>query len=183
MATPPVFSSGAVLTAAQMNAVGMWKITEASTIGASLSISNCFTSDFKNYRIVWNIDGATNLANLVFRWRLNTTDQNAFTYYYGFNENTAAATAFVGFSGANGAIIGRLNDNAFYPSNGSFEVGNPLLGRVQGGTFTYIEQNATITSGQGGFNYTTTGAWNGFSLICSSGVASITAAVYGYRKA
>jgi hypothetical protein len=68
MATPPTFTAGSVLTAAQMNAVGLWKITPTSVSGTGASISNgdvvvasggsnftvngAFTSDFSNYKII-----------------------------------------------------------------------------------------------------------------------------------
>ena len=53
MATPPVFVSGAILTAAQMNAVGLWLI-KTQTIGSavsSVSITDVFSSDYDNYLI------------------------------------------------------------------------------------------------------------------------------------
>ena len=53
MATPPVFSSAAVLTAAQMNSVGLW-LVKTQTIGsavASVDVTDAFSSDFDNYRI------------------------------------------------------------------------------------------------------------------------------------
>jgi hypothetical protein len=169
-----------------MNSVGLWLITQTSVVGAaSLSISNCFTSDFTNYRIVWNCQDSSAATALNFRWRSGTTDLNGAFYYYGYNQNTSAATAFVGAGTQTSAQIATRDSNAFYPSNGSIEIANPLLGRVQGATFSYVEQNATVRSGQGGFSYSATsaGGWNGFSLLCASGTAVITAAVYGYRKA
>lgn len=60
MATPPVFTAGQVLTAAQMNAAGMWLVAKSSTIASgTIVVSNCFTSDFDSYKIVIsNLNGA-----------------------------------------------------------------------------------------------------------------------------
>ena len=50
----PSFSAGEVLTAADMNAVGLWLVS-TTTIGTgvtSVPVNNCFSSNFKSYRIV-----------------------------------------------------------------------------------------------------------------------------------
>jgi hypothetical protein len=53
MATPPDFTAGAILTAAQMNQVGLWKITTATaTTGSVLDVTGIFSSDFDAYKIV-----------------------------------------------------------------------------------------------------------------------------------
>jgi hypothetical protein len=51
----PSFSVGEVLTAADMNAVGLWKVgTATATYGTTtqLNINDVFTSNYSNYRIV-----------------------------------------------------------------------------------------------------------------------------------
>ena len=50
MATPPTFSSGSVLTAAQMNAVGLW-LVKTQTVGtavSSVSVTDVFSSNYDN---------------------------------------------------------------------------------------------------------------------------------------
>jgi len=56
MATPPVFTTGAVLTAAQMNAVGMWEIstTTPSSNQGAFTINNAFSADYDAYRLIWS---------------------------------------------------------------------------------------------------------------------------------
>jgi hypothetical protein len=56
MATPPVFTTGAVLTAAQMNAVGMWEIstTTPSSNQGAFTITNAFSADYDAYRLIWS---------------------------------------------------------------------------------------------------------------------------------
>lgn len=54
MATPPVFTAGQVLTAAQMNGVGSW-LVKSQTIGTAVStvtLTDAFTSDYNAYRVV-----------------------------------------------------------------------------------------------------------------------------------
>jgi hypothetical protein len=60
MATPPTFTVGQVLTAAQMNAVGMWlvKTQAVAAGGTAFTVTNAFSADYRNYRIVFdNIGG------------------------------------------------------------------------------------------------------------------------------
>ena len=54
MATPPDFVSGAVLTAAQMNAIGQWTVVTKTSFSAvsNFGASNVFTSDFDDYLLV-----------------------------------------------------------------------------------------------------------------------------------
>ena len=71
MATPPVFSSGAVLTAAQMNSVGIWKVG-SQTVGnavAFVTVSSVFTSDYDNYKIVY-LGGVSSASAVLFRIQL-----------------------------------------------------------------------------------------------------------------
>ena len=163
---------------------GLVFITEAIGVTVpALSISNCFTSTYTNYRIVWNCPNSQFSTPLNFRWRVNVTDQIGANYSYGYNQNTSASTAFVGAGAQTSAQIATRNSNTFYPSNGTIDIPNPLYGRYAGGNFQYVEANNTVRSGQGAFNYTSSLTPNGFSLICATGTATIAARVYGYREA
>lgn len=55
MPTPPDFSVGQVLTAAHMDAIGLWVVKSAS-VGSgvtSVAVVNAFNADFDNYEITW----------------------------------------------------------------------------------------------------------------------------------
>jgi len=56
MATPPTFSSGAALTAAQMSSVGLWlvKSQAVGTAVASVTVSSAFSADYDSYRIIYS---------------------------------------------------------------------------------------------------------------------------------
>jgi hypothetical protein len=89
MATPPVFSTAQVLTAAQMNAVGMW-LVKTVTIGSgvtSVPVTNCFSSDFTNYRIVVNTSMSAS-GNSAFI----TLNNSAGTTYFGGGQFQAYST-------------------------------------------------------------------------------------------
>lgn len=54
MAVPPIFVSGQVLTAAQMNKVGMWTVIAKTSFSAvsNFGAANVFTSDYDDYLLV-----------------------------------------------------------------------------------------------------------------------------------
>ena len=62
----PSFSTGEVLTAADMNAVGLW-LVKTQTVGtgvSSVNVTGAFSADYANYRITWTggtMSAATNV--------------------------------------------------------------------------------------------------------------------------
>jgi hypothetical protein len=89
MATPPVFTAGQVLTAAQMNKVGLW-LVKSQTIGSAVSsivVSDVFSADFNNYIITLS-GGQASTAN-VLQMTLGSTTTG---YYDGERRITWANT-------------------------------------------------------------------------------------------
>jgi hypothetical protein len=120
MATPPDFTVGQVLTAAQMNAVGLWKMTPTSvtdgtinadgsvTIGAtksSVTINGCFTSDYDNYKIILS-GGSVSSSNCDIRLQLRTSGGSTSTtgYYSGLIYSTLASATPVAFNNNNATL-------------------------------------------------------------------------------
>jgi hypothetical protein len=64
----PSFATGEVLTAADMNAVGLW-LVKSQTVGtgvSSVTLTNCFSADYDAYEIVIsNVDGSNGTSALV----------------------------------------------------------------------------------------------------------------------
>jgi hypothetical protein len=79
MATPPTFSVGATLTAAQMNAVGMW-LVKSQTIGtgvSSVTVTDAFSSEYDNYIIT--LSGGTQSTDTNISMQMGSTTSG----YYG----------------------------------------------------------------------------------------------------
>lgn len=102
--TYPSFSTGDVLTASDMNAVGLWKITNATatftggtagsvsngtvTVGTSntaVTVSSAFSSTYNNYLIV--VNGGAGSASNALRLTLGSTTTG---YYYAGKGRTYA---------------------------------------------------------------------------------------------
>jgi len=118
MATPPDFTAGQILTAAQMNAVGMWLI-ETKTVPsstASLTFTNCFSNDYNNYRFIFDIDSCTGLTPIEIQLRTGSTttvtNYKAFlwspfaSFTSGAPVSVTTTTSFIGTFGHPTAISG-----------------------------------------------------------------------------
>jgi hypothetical protein len=105
MATPPDFTTGQVLTAAQMNAVGMWLVkSDTITTGNSKEITACFSADYDNYKIVLSKIRTSGVVNV--KLRMGTTATGV--YYYGGLSRTYGSATSNGEQGsaANDWLIG-----------------------------------------------------------------------------
>jgi len=179
MATPPTFSSGAVLTAAQMNSVGLW-LVKTQTIGtavASVTVSDAFSSDYDHYLI--DVTGGTFNTNLV--WGVFQFSAGHTTGYYGaaqFIDNAAAVTN-QGTSNLGRLLVTRSSTTTAGVSSWAINVANPtsavrksIWGQCSGGNM--------VT--HGGF-YDSTSSFTQFVLSPSAGtLTGGTIRVYGYRN-
>ena len=119
MATPPDFSSGAVLTAAQMNGIGSW-LVKSQAVGSAVSsvtVTGAFSSDYDNYRIVYTggVCSTTTYLTLQFGIGATMTASN----YVGVNgyanigastwniltDNATAQANYVGGGGTSHALL------------------------------------------------------------------------------
>ena len=63
--TLPSFSVGEDLTAADMNAVGLWKVTSGTITNTTQErIQGCFTTNYVNYLVTLNVTAGTNNTEL-----------------------------------------------------------------------------------------------------------------------
>jgi|DEB0MinimDraft_10_1074344.scaffolds.fasta_scaffold124437_2 hypothetical protein len=98
MATPPVFTAGAVLTAAQMNGIGLW-LVKSQTIGSAVSavtVTDAFSADYDNYLITVNggVASTTNFGDM-------TLGSTATGYYMSQNYMTYNSNTVGGISRQN----------------------------------------------------------------------------------
>jgi hypothetical protein len=190
----PVFSTGEVLTAAAMNAVGLWRITGCTvtsaggtaatasngviTIGSgntSVTVASAFSADYENYRIV--ISNVVGSANSSVQMQLNNstgTTYQQFGYYGAFGVATLNAYA--------PAAAVRWNDVG---------VVNPTMASIE--TYLYRPQKTSATTGHTygvstgdvyhfALRDTSTNASTGFVLSLAVGsFTSGTIRVYGFR--
>jgi hypothetical protein len=176
MATPPDFVAGQVLTAAQMNQVGLW-LVKSETIGsavASVTVTDAFSADYDNYLITINGGTGSTSADITLRFGAVTTG-----YYWNLSGsawNNTPVTA----GGNNESYIrycGTIDTTTGYSSE--IGVQSPFLTKQ-----TVANSRVALTSG----GYTMVGMLNtstsytSFIIEPSTGtITGGTIRVYGYR--
>ena len=197
MATPPDFTAGQVLTAAQMNAVGLWRITGCTvssvggtaatanngviTVGSgntSVTVSNAFSADYDNYLIQYNAIDASTPTNIKL-----TLGSSITSYYWGLIYTILGGASTNGLQGAAAASWEYAGVLATDKSGGSIELFNPFLSERTGIRSTYLEFATTGAIGQmTGFHNSAT-SYSAFTITPGAGnMTGGTIRVYGYRN-
>ena len=176
MATPPDFVAGQVLTAAQMNAIGLW-LVKSQTIGttvASVTVTDAFSADYDNYLITINDGAGSAGADITFKLGAVATG-----YYWGIVGSAWGATPVSGGSNSDTSLRynGNIDTTNGYTSR--IEVNSPFLSKQ-----TSVRSSVVIASGAynslGMLNATT--SFTSFIIAPSSGtLTGGTIRVYGYN--
>ena len=179
MATPPTFSSGAVLTAAQMNGVGLWLVTTESVGTAVLSetVTSAFSADYDNYLIL--MSGGTSSAACSIGIEIGGAANN----YYGFmTYGDSVGNTVLGAGRNNTAIMNWVggSQGAGQAAHVSVQVINPfkaLYTKFLNGDY----QNAGVYGTMQGEHRVAT-SYTSFKLVPDSGtLTGGTIYVYGYK--
>jgi hypothetical protein len=179
----PSFASGEVLTAADMNAVGMW-LVKTQTIGsgvASVSISNAFSANYDNYRIIINDVTASTSGNLYFQFQDSSGNNITTAFYAASGFYQLASTTLNGSWGTTGTFwetmpmsTGSTNHCGFdllAPNLAKFTRANGFGGMAEAVSFMYSGLHRVAT------------AYPAFRIYPGSGtITGGTIRVYGYRN-
>jgi hypothetical protein len=123
--TFPSFTSGEILRATDMNAVGLW-LVKSQTVGAGVSdvtVPNAFSADYDNYEVVYQTGDASATAALFIKFN----NSAGATYSYGGGYTLFGTTSFVAEQANNttdGIRIGNSNPDL---SSCVFQVISPFL--------------------------------------------------------
>ena len=178
MATPPTFSSGAVLTAAQMNSGGLW-LVKTQTVGtgvSSVTVTGAFSADYDNYKIMY-IGGTLSAST-----DIELTLGNSTTGYYGFMT--------YGVSTANTVFGAARNNTAALPWVGGGSAGQASFANVEVmGPFKTAYTKIRNASYQNADNYGTmqgehrvATSYTSFTFAVLTGtMTGGTIFVYGYK--
>lgn len=193
----PSFNTGEVLTAADMNAVGLWRVTTCTvtsvggtaatasngviTIGngnTSVTVSNAF-SDYDSYKIIVSGGGASTVVNVSLQLSGSTT-----AYYHGVNYISTAATgtpsATGGSNEASWTRVGAGDANGIHVN---LDINNPNLAKHTTFSGIYVFPGIPAFPGMTAGIHQVATAYTGFVLSPSTGsFTGGTIRVYGYRK-
>jgi hypothetical protein len=174
--TLQVYTGSAWITAIS-SGLNLISSTTIGTAVASVTVSNCFSSQYDNYKIM--VSGGTSSTASTWRFTLGAT---ATGYYYGWTGYTWAG-ASVGQGGANVAYIQYLASGNANVNFGTFDVLAPFLNKVTSVSGFQNQPDTGQSAGVvGGMLYDTT-SYTGFTLTPGSGtITGGTIRVYGYAN-
>ena len=183
MATPPDFSPGQVLTAAHMDAVGLW-LVKTQTIGTAVTTQNvtsCFSADYDNYVItVSGVSVSANGGTLNYKLLSGTTPTASGFYGNTYYVVTAAAGGLTNapFSNTNyGEFLSSTTSSQNY---GRMEIQAPFASqwtRSQsfGADNNYVRWNSMV--------HQSNTSYDGIQILPNTGtMTGGTIRVYGYRN-
>jgi hypothetical protein len=182
------FTDNTSLPASDINAFlnngGLVYISE-HTLSINTQINNCFTSTYRNYRIVVNVDAHVGGAiNTLARLSAGGTPVGGGTnYYYTGAEQAYSSSGWVTYANAGVNtywLTGRLNGN----TNAQFimDVLNPQSSTLN--TFYKSQYTDMGYSGHAGGMYNATTSFDGINILLAGGTSmSGKVYIYGYRTA
>jgi hypothetical protein len=171
---------------ATISSTGKVSFTGASTI----SLNDCFSSTYQNYRIIFNITSNTATTGFGLRMRVSGSDNSSSNYYYvalvGRQDSTTAAFTTIGSNGAQTTGSAPVRgENATSNSSGSIDIYNPF----ETGYTSWVGLGSQPNSTNGmwmqqSFNtMTVTTSYTGFTLFpTDAGNATGFIRVYGYKN-
>jgi hypothetical protein len=183
MATPPDFTAGQVLTAAQMNAVGLW-LVKAQTVGSAVSsvtVTDAFNADFVSYRIIYSGGTAsTTVGDLNMILGATVTG-----YYWGSSRVLYNGGTFQGTgSGAAAAALWRVGAMTSTRTNLNIDVLQPFATTQTSfsGISPFIGGGASYSLAILGGYLDNTTSYTAFTLSPNTGtISGGTISVYGYN--
>jgi hypothetical protein len=184
----PSFASGEVLTAADMNAVGLWKIISTGTTSSGvLIVDGIFTTDYTNYRLVFSEITGSGATGLNLQWRSGGSTLSGADYYgvrQGFSYSAGVASPATDNGNTSHQICAIISGNTTSPASIIMDVYAPQK-NTRNTSITAQGVDAR-TGGVGAFSYSgfynATTAVNGFALVCGvQTYSNINVTVYGYR--
>lgn len=145
----PSFNVGEVLTANDMNAVGLWKVAEATfTTQPAVQIDNCFNNtSYTSYYISFRIN-TSSVSDVFYRFVSGTTPIQTASYVW--NRHYGYSTLGAG----NGYTYGDLQTYSYFTTSLFWGCGgsaNVRLGRP--GTSDTVTLNAQSMTGNNGTPY------------------------------
>lgn len=182
------FTTGEVLTASDTNTYlansGLVYITQTTVVGTPtiLTIDNCFSSTYENYRVVIKYNNAAAGYPAVYiNWRVGGATANTAAYAQMGTGRTSANTDTPYGSAGNtnayvGSIPGSLSFDVFSPANANVQTTTLGQSNFYDGTNFTMRNTATF--------HNVVAAYDGFilSIASSTFTTNLTVRVYGYRQ-
>jgi len=167
---------------------GLVYVTGASfSAASSVSVNNCFTSTYDNYKLMINISATSLAGPLTLRYRTGGVDANGSIYYYAglISYTNSAATGIPSSAGAQQQTFMSVQDPAYFPAHPiTMEIMQPYLALRTFWTSQGMYSVNPVPYAfwmNGVLNNTT--SYDGFSIYNNGGgTISGSYRLYGYRQ-
>jgi hypothetical protein len=185
------FTTGEVLTAADTNTYlansGLVYITSAAfTAASSVSVNNCFTTTYTNYRLIVSNTELSTSTSILCRFRASGADNTNPNYNWAqrgiytsgatgddsSNNSTSWATGAYSSAGAGYPYV-TIAADIFGPQKAQATNATNMANGFAGATLLRM----------GGLCFYGTNQFDGFTLFVTTGTMTGRYAVYGYREA
>jgi hypothetical protein len=157
--------------------------TVSFTSASAISLNNVFTSSYRNYKIVLNVNCSIDGTTCFLKLRASATDSSA-SYYYGLAETSAGGVSAIvnGNNVTTGLFLTKMRNSANARNGADVTLFNPQLAMETNYAVTSGYNNGSIVAGAaGGGAHEVATAYDGFTLLASSG--NLTGVVYTFGVA
>ena len=182
------FATGEVLTASDTNTYlansGLVYVTSttAGSAVASVTINNCFSSTYDNYKILISGGSSNTPVDLALTLGASATGYYGGVMYHPFTTAGPATVNAVGLNNATSFLYaGAASANV---AVGQIELYGPNLAKTTGISTQFAVPNTSgsVVNANGFHNVAT--AYTGFTITAATGtLTGVLFTVYGYRKA
>lgn len=182
MAVPPNFTAGQVLTAAQMDKIGLWTVYPQTSFSAVNAITRdgIFTADFTNYLLVLTCSGSTTLT---INYQERASGSTAATGYFfsgiGGQIGSDAALYFPRANNSTSAPISRNASFGYYQL--ALNICNPLNASIVTTFAGSVIDSQNFSHSTIGGAHNVAAAYDGFTITTTAGTITGSYAVYGYN--
>jgi hypothetical protein len=169
------------------NPTGLELITDANfSAQSSVPVSGCFTSTYKNYRVLVSIDAVNSNAvrTINFRFRDSGGDDANAIYSYSSQMSGLGNPQFNRINSGYGTTQTVLTEH-YYAANTSvacLDILNPFVSTLSSSASGIVRGGYASEDTTGTYNvFTTAKSHTGFSIYPSTGTITGSYSVYGYR--
>jgi hypothetical protein len=142
--TFPIFAAGDVLGAADMNAVGLWKITTQSLTGTATNVVGCFSTNYDRYLIQVDELAFSGAGDLYFQWLSGTTPLASAAYMWAWtgitvggaganSSSSSQALGYLGITNSAGIANAKVSQGSWtvYGPMDTSNARQPLIGQTE----------------------------------------------------
>jgi hypothetical protein len=165
------------------------KVAAASfSTQASVSVNNCFTSEFDMYRLILNVTASSAVTSHCLRWRASTVDSITGYYNGGYYArimtSIANGNANVASNAATWNMSGSTTNATTNPLFAVIDVVDVALASATKALANYInfQNDSNKYWFAEGHTHSVATAYDGLTIYPSSGTMTGTLDIYGYKK-